>query len=272
MQASAAAIDAAYRQADALDQAIAKNPIEALGLHHVQGRGVVGQDLWIIAPLIPERVPAPPTSIFADENCRITLLDLRAAPFGVVAAFCVEATESTSINPVNKADAKKSPLFLVDRSSGAYLYPRLSSLPGNIVAGMPTIGLVVFDAARVPTTALELHAIDLKIGKAPSSFTHTYNPEWLAYEIGASLAAPSIRQIFHEHVTRLANEGAARLAEARRRATRNNMILAGVATAAVLSLCGWANCASSCSTDDTPAVRRPTPASPPPAPAKPKRK
>jgi hypothetical protein len=142
VRAHSAAIDALFQAADALDRELVKDPVGALALKFLPGRGIVA-----MATAVP-----------------------------------------------------------------------------NVGAGLPTVGLVVFDAAQVPTAALEVHAADLKIGAESVTFSHVFDPPWLAYEIGLSLAAPTVRQVMHEQLARQEAEEAARRAAAAKVSIRNTII------------------------------------------------
>lgn len=271
-------IDGYLHQAEMLDRQIMADAISALALRYVEGRGVAptlpaGREAGAAARLLPERAPAPPIVLYQGDVCRLTLLDLRVAPFGVVGALLVEATQQVRLDVIRKSDPKKSPLFLADRASGSYLYPRTTSLPGVVVAGMPTVGLVVFEPVRMPVTALEVHAAAMKLGSDPFTFAHTYAPPWLGHESVTALAAPTVhqqaeRQLIEEEQRRRAAEDAAR--EQRREASnRTGRAIAIVFGVIMLGSCAAAVCGSIDldSTERAPAAKAPART----APAKPRK-
>jgi hypothetical protein len=277
--------DKFWKGIDDLDRRIASDPIDALALLYVDGRGIVSTSDPVItvadeqvetecaAVLVPDRVPAPSVVLHDAAGVRLTLLDLRVAPFGVVAAFGVETSENVKLDVLRKADPTKSPLFLVDRASGAYLYPRATTLPGVAVARVPTIGLVLFDPVRAPAAALDVHAVNLRLGTESATFVHTYAPPWLGYESETALRAPSVHNLT---VTRLAEYEAARVdslaAEARRKADENrarnsrNFKIAIIVIGALVLLAALGQClAPDDSAPAKPQAPRPTPTQPKPA-------
>lgn len=263
-------IDRFLRDADALDKRIAADPIDALALRYVEGRGVVstlpaGYEADAASKLLPERQPAPPAVLHQSAACRLTMLDMRVAPFGVVVALLVEASERLRLDFIRKTDPKKSLIFIVDRASGSYLYPSTTTLPSVLVSGMPTIGLVLFDPVPSPVTALEIHAVDLRLGDESVTIAHTYSPHWLAHESGVALAAPSVRQHAEAHLReqeerRRAEEEARVRASARMWRTAALVIGAIILGSCTIGLCG--SVAMDC------ARSTPTPTAKPPPPAK----
>jgi hypothetical protein len=150
-------------------------------------------------------------------------------------------------------------------------------MPGVVVAGMPTIGLVVFDRATGSTPSLELRAVDLRIGEDVVSFSATYAPPWLAYESETAARAPSARQFADgwlrkldeerraaeaARVNALAAEAMREAAERRKRDARI-LLIVGAFVAALFACGAISMCASP--DDSAPAKRtQPKPAAPKP--------
>jgi hypothetical protein len=250
-------VDGWLQHADALDRRVASDPIEALALRYVEGRGVVstlppGPDAGVSATLLPARPPAPPTVLHQADGCSIMLLDLRVAPFGVVAALRVEALAGLKLELIVRSDPKKSPVFVLDRASGSYMHPRATTLPGVIVPGTPAIGLVLFDPLRAPVTALEVHAVDLKLQMtsasqgptaseppAPVTFVATYAPPWLAHESEASLRALTVRAMAEarmHHETQARAAAAAAIEDRRREDSGRSARAVGIVLLALVVL------------------------------------
>jgi hypothetical protein len=100
-------------------------------------------------------------------SLRVTPKGFSLSSFGIVLALEVSNNDPEwrpKLNWHRKTDPSMSAAYIVDTVNQSYIYLSDSSLKGEVVAGTPKTGLLVFEPFRQATSKLELHISDIQCG------------------------------------------------------------------------------------------------------------
>jgi len=219
----------ALAKAASFEEKVLRDPIKALALRWAEREGVLHSDPFEIEAgpvsgrlfLLGGRDEGAAPAAFSngtwvvEGQARLQLLHMAVAAFAtvlVVRVECLAPTGGVRLDLVRKSDLRSSPLFLVDRENGDYLYPLATDLSGKVVPGAPRVGLVAFEPFRAPTGAVEVHLSDATFGLkgASHSFCATVEaPTWrpfIARQLAEDGLAERVEAELDRLVTRRANE------------------------------------------------------------------
>lgn len=158
---------------------IRRDPLKALGLSYVPGRGFLGSNFEVSTrafdfsfQLVSDR-PDGPSIVFDPPEFRGLALSVRPLDLLVTkwATFLAVQVGNHDAQPrgqlsswVKRSDLASSPVFLLDPTSSTYYYPLSNSLKGDVLPGHPKVGIVAFEPFRSPTEIVEIHLSGVKLG------------------------------------------------------------------------------------------------------------
>ena len=169
------------RQVNTLLAKAERDPISALNLRYVPRKGIIGDRIriegkWVFINVGPTFAYAPSGSgvkwVPAKRQrggTTIQPLQLVTSPWGIIIAFRVSNRDPEfrpKLNWFKKSDPASGPVYLVDPVGHQYLYLTASSLRGEVVAGIPQTGLLVFANPESPTHRLQVHFSGVRVGNA----------------------------------------------------------------------------------------------------------
>lgn len=107
-------------------------------------------------------------------------------PWGVVTAVTVAHDQQglrLKLEGWKKPRSRTGPIYMVDPVNHEYLQLIASSLEGEVVAGVPRSGVLIFETPSVPTDRLQIHFSDVELNGEP----HAFQFEFQSDGVGASL-------------------------------------------------------------------------------------
>lgn len=174
------------RQVNSTMAKIERDPISALNLRHVPRKGVLCDPIsikgkWCFVRLNPGLAYAPSGSgvkwtpaKYQRAGTTIQPLQVVTSPWGLIIAFSVAHKDPDFRLPLNwfkKPDPASGPVYLVDPVGHQYLHLTASSLRGEVVAGVPRTGLLVFQNPESVTDRLQVHFSSVRISNAPHALS-----------------------------------------------------------------------------------------------------
>lgn len=139
-------------------------------------------------------------------------LGLVLTPIGTIVAIRVSNGDPAwrpKLNWYRKTDPSMSAVYFIDPVNDTYIYPVDSSLRGDLVAGVPKTGLLVFERFRQITDTLELHISEVPCGAARgrrATFVFHLHSEVIREATRTLVEGPSLEKTFQETLDRQLEE------------------------------------------------------------------
>ena len=183
-----------------------RDPISALNLRFVEGEGFVADPFEFRSKIFTGSVQLvrsprgpgewdPPE--YQEGGTTIKPLGGFMAEWGVVVAFRVAHQNPDfrlKLDWFKKSDPASGPVYLVDPVNHQYLYLTASSLKGEVLPGIPRIGILVFQKPDSPTDRLQVHFSGVSVSKdrrSKTSFSLEYTEATLPQTIEQLKALPT---------------------------------------------------------------------------------
>jgi len=191
---------------------VQRDPVKALGLAYLSGVGFQGSNFEVSTPnlslsfQLASDGPDVPSLAFYPTEARgsalsIQPLDLmvtRWATFLAVKVANHDAQRRGRLSGwVKRSDSATSRVFLLDPATSTYYYPLSSSLKGEVLPGHPKVGIIAFEPFRAPTSSVEIHFSDVKLGPQRSDTTscsfHAASPA-LVPAVAGTMSSSSLQE------------------------------------------------------------------------------
>jgi hypothetical protein len=147
--------------------------------------------------------------------------------WGTLLSFRVhnyEISRPLKMRLVKRTSPSESPVYLIDSNNNTYYYPKATDLTGDIVAGHPRIGVIVFEPFRNATDSVAIHFTGAKLSPArgaSDTFSFTCIDSKMQHDISDALASRSLTQRVREDVGDKAAEARSQITRERDAAMRS---------------------------------------------------
>lgn len=238
--------DAAIGKARSLEGRITRDPIKGLGLTYDRTDGFKGAAFKLSTESFAATIglidgKSDASGQFSPDRYdtiagSVCPIELMVTQWGAVLAIEV-ANADRDFNMkaawVRKSDPAASRIFLVDPVSEQYYHPTATTLSGDVIAGVPRIGLVAFESFRAPAAMLQLHIRDVPLQKGRGgkhSVRFDYTCSGLGDAIANAINSPSLEEQVHAKLSAMHQE---MRRDAGRTKTGCLVVMAGMGGAAV---------------------------------------
>ena len=185
-----------------------RDPISALNLRFVEGDGFVADPFEFKGKILSGSVQVlqrprgagewtPPE--YQEGGTTIKPLGGMLSKWGMGVAFRVAHHDPDfrlRLNWFKKSDPASGPVYLVDPVNHQYLYLNASSMKGEVLPGIPRIGILVFQRPYSPTNRLQVHFSGVSVSKdrRKTSFSLEFTQAALSQTIEHLNALPTLSE------------------------------------------------------------------------------
>jgi hypothetical protein len=229
----ASAKEKILRETTRLEAGLLDDPIRVAGMRYSESDGFSANSITIETDMFNftfSFLPGASTEpvLFAPPEFKIgsarvrplSLFVSKWATFVPVAIENYEVASRIALNWVKERSPRESKVCLVDRTSGEYYYPIDTDLKGDVIAGVPRVGMLAFEPFRRATSSVSLHFSGVKLTpKRGSVETFDFacaSPE-LASHIESVVSGDTLRARLHAELDRIVEEALTTIEEQRRR-------------------------------------------------------